>query len=302
MEDNSIYNKELVKRDNSMNDYKIIDLKQWHKTGEGANSASYVNEDESLMLKLFKLNAIEETAKKDILMAQNVASIGIATAKVYEIVKIEDKFGVIYQNLKGKKSYSRMIADNPEKVDEYAKAFAKKAKELHSMPCNTELFDRRTEMIRKGVERSKYIDKYKTEIYKVLDKMDEHKTCLHGDLQTGNLVRIEEQDFWIDFDKFAYGDPVIDIAHMYTMYSKLAWFPYIQNLTHMNKKMLKRFWAAFVQEYYGIASEGLKEFNKSLDIYNALDLVQRSYYKPGLIADLVSLILVKPKLKKYFNQ
>lgn len=89
---------------------------------------------------------------------------------------------------------------------------------------------------------------------------------------------------------------------MYTMYSKLAWFPYIQNLAHMNKKMLNSFWVAFVKEYYGIAPERIKEFNKSLDIYNAFDLAQRSYYKPGLIADLVSLILVKPKLKKHFGQ
>ena len=131
--------------------------------------------------------------------------------------------------------------------------------------------------------------------------MNEHKTCLHGDLQTGNLVRTEDQDYWIDFDKFAYGDPIMDMAHMYTMYSKLAWFPYIQNLAHMNKKMLKQFWAAFVKEYYGITSEGIKEYNKNLGIYNALDLVQRNYFNPGLVADLVSLILVKPKLKKYFK-
>ena len=284
-----------------MEDYKTIDINQWHKTGEGANSDSYVNEDESQMLKLFKANAIEETARKDFIMAQKVASLGIATAKVYEIVKVDGKFGVIYQNLKGKKSYSRMMADSPEKIDEYAKDFAHKTKELHSTLCNTELFESKAELIRKGVERSKFIGKYKPAIYKFLNQMNEHKTCLHGDLQTGNLVRTDEQDYWIDFDKFAYGDPIIDVAHMYTMYSKLAWFPYIQKLTHMNKKMLNQFWIAFVKEYYGITPEEIKTFNKKLDIYNALDLVQRSYFKPGIIADLVSLLLVKPKLKNYFG-
>ena len=284
-----------------MDSYRKIDLNQWRRTGGGANSDSYVNEDESQMLKLFKANAVEETAKKDFNMAQKVASLGIVTADVYEIVRIDDKFGVIYQNLKGKRSYSRMAADDPEKIDEYAKDFARKAKELHSTPCNTELFVSKAEIIRKGVDCSKFIEKYKPMLYGFLSQMNEHKTCLHGDLQTGNLVRTEEQDYWIDFDKFSYGDPIMDIAHMYTMYSKLAWVPYIQNLTHMNKKMLNQFWAAFLQEYYGINAKEIKEFNKKLDLYNALDLVLRSYFKPGLIADLVSLILVRSKLKKYFS-
>lgn len=284
-----------------MAEYRKIDLNEWHQMGAGANSVSYISEDETLMLKVFKTNATEETALMDVQMAQKVASLGIATAEVYEIVNINGKFGVIYQNLKGKKSYSRLVADNPEKIDEYAKEFAAKAKALHSVPCNTELFESKTEMIRKGVKAAKFIDKYKPLVYELLDQMNEHKTCLHGDLQTGNLVKTNGQDYWIDFDKFSYGDPIMDIAHMYTMYSSLAWFPYIQNLAHMNKKMLKQFWVSFVGEYFGVAPEGVKEFNKKLEIYNALDLAQRSYLQPGFIADAVALILVKPKLKKYFN-
>lgn len=284
-----------------MTEYRKIDLNEWHQTGAGANSISYVNEDETLLLKTFKGNVTLEVALRDIEMAQKVASLGIATAEVYEIVDVNGKPGVIYQNLKGKKSYSRLIADSPEKLTEYAKEFAAKAKELHSFPCNTELFDSKVEMIRKGVKASKFIDKYKPSLYELLDQMSQHTTCLHGDLQTGNLVKANGQDYWIDFDKFAYGDPIMDIAHMYTMYSSLAWFPYIQNLAHMNKKMLNQFWVDFVGEYFGIAPAEVKEFNKKLEIYNALDLVQRSYLRPGFIADAVSLILVKPKLKNYFK-
>lgn len=35
-------------------------------------------------------------------------------------------------------------------------------------------------------------------------------------MQTGNLIDADGIDYWNDFDRFSYGDPIIDIAHMYT--------------------------------------------------------------------------------------
>ena len=284
-----------------MSEYRLIDLSEWEKSGAGANSESYINADKTQMLKLFKNNATEETAAKDLLMAQKVASLGIETPEVYEIVKVGEKFGVIYQNLNDKKSYSRLIADAPEKVNEYAKAFAAKAKELHATPCDTELFNSNASAVRKGIEMAKYIDSYKPKLYEFVSQMESHTTCLHGDLQTGNLVNAQGCDYWIDFDRFSYGDPIIDIAHMYTVYQKLAWFPYIQNLFHMNKKLLRQFWTSFIKEYFGVDESGIQEINERLEAYNLLDLVSRNYRQPGLISDLVTLILVKPQLKKYFR-
>ena len=138
-----------------MNEYRNIDLSQWHQTGSGANSDSYLDKDGELLLKVFKMNATEEKALKDYTMAKKVASLGITTAAVYEIVKVGDKFGVIYQNIKNKKSYSRLVADDPENMREYVKAFAARAKELHATPCDTGLFESRTEMISPSTSASR---------------------------------------------------------------------------------------------------------------------------------------------------
>ena len=293
-------------------EYRIIDLNKWHKTGGGANSDSYRCDDDNLMLKVFKHHATEETALRDFNMAKNVASLGITTAAVYEIVKIgagvadlgekaSETFGVIYQNIKNKKSYSRLIADDPDNLSKYAKAFAIKAKELHSTPCNTELFEPRTEMIKRGIEKAKFVGKYKADLLELVAKMSECTTCLHGDLQTGNLINADGVDYWIDFDRFSYGDPRFDIAHMYNMFVSVSWLFYVQNLAHMNKKQLNEFWYAFAEEYYGYNRAEADEFGKTLSIFNALDLIQKNAITPGWFADLVTLILVRPKVKKYFK-
>ena len=288
--------------ENTMNEYHAVDLSLWRKTGSGANSDSYLGEDAGLLLKVFKKNATEEKAAKDFTMARKVASLGITTAAVYEIVKVGDKFGVIYQNIKNKKSYSRLIADDPEQMREYVKAFAARTKELHATPCDTEMFEGRTEMIRKGIAHAKFVEKYKPDLYKLADEMAEHTTCLHGDLQSGNLIRADGRDYWIDFDRFSYGDPIMDIAHMYNIYVCVSWLGFIQKLLHMDRKTLLRFWDLFVEEYYGLTGAEAAEFSKSLSIYNALDLIQRNYTRPSFFSDLVTLILVRPKVKKYFRQ
>ena len=284
-----------------MNEYRNIDLSQWHQTGSGANSDSYLGEDDGLLLKVFKMNATEEKALKDFTMAKKVASLGITTAAVYEIVKVGDKFGVIYQNIKHKKSYSRLIADDPENLREYVKAFAARAKELHATPCDTEKFESRTEMIRKGIEHAKFVGKYKPGLYRLADGMAEHTTCLHGDLQSGNLIRADGVDYWIDFDRFSYGDPIMDIAHMYNAYVSMSWLWYIQNLMHMKKKTLNRFWDIFMEEYYGLTGAEAEKFGRGLAIYNAMDMLQKNYIHPSAFSDLVTLILVRPKVKKYFR-
>lgn len=65
-------------------------------------------------------------------------------------------------------------------------------------------------------------------------------------------------------------------------------------------QMLKSFTLLHATPSYSPATHG-KFVNERLEIYNLLDLLSRNYRQPGLISDLVTLILVKPQLKKYFK-
>lgn len=282
-----------------MENYREINLNEWHAVGEGAIATTYVSEDGETLLKLNKMTANEPMVLNEYNRSKNVASLGINTPAVYEVVRSGDKLGILFQNIKHKKSYSRLIADNPEKIEEYTKLFAAKCKELHATPCNTELFEGRADILRKAIDRAKFISKYKPELYKLVDGMADTTTCLHGDMQTGNLIDVDGTDYWIDFDKFSYGDPIIDIAHMYTIYVGMSWLFFIQNIVHMRKKLLNKFWYIFMKEYYGFNKEETDEFNKKLKIYNAIELLQKNYTHPGIYADSITLILARPKIKSY---
>ena len=284
-----------------MTDYKELKLDGWKQVGDGSNAVTYTSPNEDLLLKLNKNTANEAMVMNEFDRCKNVESLGILTPLAYEIVRVGNKIGILFQNIKNKTSYSRLVADNPENMEEYAKRFAAKCKELHATQCNTSLFEGKTDILRKSIDNAKFIEKYKPQLYRIVDKMAESSTCLHGDMHTGNLVVAEGKEYWIDFDKFSYGDPIMDIAHMYTVYIGAAWLPYVRNIVHMTKDQLKRFWYLFIKEYYGFDEKQTDEFNKSLQIYNALDLLQKNYTHPGLLADLITLILARPSIVKYFR-
>lgn len=282
--------------------YRKIDLSNWKKVGQGSNGYLYACEDDSIVLKLNKkMIATEKFVLKEFDRARKVASLGLKTPEAKEVVEIDGKLGIIFENVKNKKSYSRLIVNNPEDMEKYVDDFVQETKKLHSTACDTNLFEGRVDLIKKGIDNAKFINRYKKDLYKIVENMGSKTTCLHGDLQTGNLIKANNINYWIDLEKFSYGDPVMDIAHMYIVYKGMAWLPYIQSLTHMSKKQMNQFWNLFLNKYYGFNDDEIKVFEKKIKFYNALDLLQKNYLHKGLYADLVTLILAKPTIKKYLK-
>lgn len=283
--------------------YKNIDLKNWTKVGEGNNADTYTcAEDDTVLLKVNRRGkAGEARLMTEFELGKKVLSMGIQAPEVYEMVTVGDTIGILFQNIKGKKSYSRLIADNPENMAEYANRFAKAAKALHETPCNTELFNNKRDELKEGIEKARFLGPYKERLQKIVDDIEDRTTCLHGDLHTGNLINAEGRDYWIDFDGFAYGNPIIDLAHMYTIYRGNAHNKIVQNIVHMNEKQLNRFWDLFLGEYYGFNKEEADAFSRKIEIYYAIVLAQRNASRKGILAFLIELLLIKPKVKKYFK-
>ena len=88
---------------------------------------------------------------------------------------------------------------------------------------------------------------------------------------------------------------------MYNIYSCVSDHSFVQKLMHMDQKLLNSFWNAFIKEYYGVSEQETEKIEESLVIYNALDLMQRNVRHPGLLSDMIMLILVRPMVKKYFS-
>ena len=200
---------------------KTVDYSEWEVFSSRRNSVNYKNHDESLILKtsgpecIFKLEELEiEKATSD-----KVRSLGIKSPKILEIVDDgKGGYGMISEYVKGKKSIARIVSEDPENVDEYAKKYADFLKNMHSVKCDDNLFGLLEDKVRPFFEKSLiFNDEQRRKILRLMEITENTHTCLHGDCQHGNFVLAQGEVSTIDLNFFSVGNPLYE-NHARTSY------------------------------------------------------------------------------------
>ena len=240
-----------------------LSLENWIKEGHGYTADSYRNkDDENLLLKLFFTGDGKELAEREYIRAVNVAALGVPTPSVYELVSVDGMIGILFERIEHKRSFGKLCTEDPEGLPKYAAAFARGSKKLHSTKCNTEKFPNQKEVLRKLVCRGYVRKEVQDYLNRLLDKTPDGDTCLHGDLQTGNMVMgwcqsyegrkrqegEDERTYFIDLGHFAYGNPLFDIASLYLSAKVYQNEESNQNMLHFTAEQFEEFW-----KYYAIS-------------------------------------------------
>lgn len=58
---------------------------------------------------------------------------GVSCPKVIELVTDGERYGIIVEKVDGKKSFARIISEDPEQLEPLAKEFAREARQLHQL-------------------------------------------------------------------------------------------------------------------------------------------------------------------------
>ena len=285
-------------------DYPQIDLSQWQQVGEGGNGKTYVNPaapGEILKVNNARLSTLE-AVKHEYDVSKAVEALGLTVPQVFRIVRVGDAYATISQLVKDKKSLSRICHDEPERTEEMARLLCQKGKELFSTPCNTDYFPSRKEQVLWSIDHASYVStKNRKLIRSFAETIPDKTTCVHGDFQTGNIIQFGDYFYWIDLDRFAYGDPMFDIGHLFQICKVYAPMKRVQDIFHMTLDQFNRFWDAFATEYTG--KEDHSEFDCLAGKFACLDVIVRTYFvRPTFLEKLFFGMYVKKLVKEYYAQ
>jgi len=229
---------------------KRIDLSEWSLKGEGLFGSVYESDKyPGVILKLNK-NTDREGPWEEFDKSRRIVALGVKTPLVCDFVTDGKHFGYTAQKIAGKKSFSRLVANNPKETDRFASLYAREALAFHATPCDTAAFPSMHKQMADTIAGSKLLsDTAKQNALAVLADIPDPHTCLHGDFTTGNLITDGKDSYWIDLGWFSYGHPLFDLTQFY-FYQKYLPTLFLKKVIHLNHRQIKAFSVSLCKHYF----------------------------------------------------
>ena len=144
---------------------------------------------------------------------------GIPTAISYDVVRVGDKYGSVFEMLKAT-TYNDLLRSAPERKEEIVRAYAGLLRQVHAVTMSPgELPDMR-DVYKDYLERLSALlpEDLSARLKALFDAMPENLHAIHGDFHMKNIMLDGEQPLLIDMETLSVGDPVFDLQGLYVTY------------------------------------------------------------------------------------
>lgn len=265
--------------------YRVVSVEGCEEIGRGANGTIY-RIDQDNVVKVYN-NA---DALADIQHEREVARValvlGIPTAISYDVVKVGDSYGSVFELLNAK-SFSKILATNPEKTEWCVKEYTDMLKKIHStLVPEGKLPDMRETAIGWAEFMKDYLPEDCGEkllsLVKAVPK-DDH--MIHGDYHTKNLELQGDEVLLIDMDTLAVGHPIFELASIYNSFIGYSEYDHetVKRFQGFDFDTSTAFFNKFLSAYLGTKNQKkLTEVKNKARIVGYARMIRRSIRRNGL--------------------
>ena len=147
---------------------------------------------------------------------------GVPTPIAYDIVKVGNSYGNVYEYLDAK-TLAVVMENDREHIEDYMKQYTKTLKKVHQIKINTEksvsIKQESLQALPLLVGEGKILNNEEMEkIKKIFENIPDKTTFIHGDSHPGNIMYKNGEIFLIDLGNGGFGHPMFDLVSMYTLY------------------------------------------------------------------------------------
>lgn len=182
--------------------------------------------------------------------------LGIPTAIPFDIVKVGDQYGVIYEMLDARTIAQLIDADNT-RLEELGRLSARALKDFHQITPDKGDFPEDKQKFRNWLEEiSDYLEpEEKQRISNFLESIPDRNTFLHGDYNSKNIMIRNGEVLLIDIGDATIGHPVFDLAGLMIAYLCLPRSPRKpeekKHLLGFDPELAPKMWAVMCGTYFG---------------------------------------------------
>ena len=186
--------------------------------GRGAIGTVY-RIDEDTIVKVYEipdsLPMIENEQKR----AKQAFLKGIPTAISYDVVKVGEKYGSVFEMLKAT-TFNDWLIKEPDNREEIVRQYARFIRQIHGvemergeLPEAKAVFSEYLRTLRPLLQAEQY-----DRLCALFEVMPEDLHVVHGDIQMKNVMLSGSEPLLIDMDTLSVGDPVFDLMGLYVTY------------------------------------------------------------------------------------
>ena len=244
--------------------YRKISIDGCPIIGKGAKGTVYRWQPDTIV-KVYNdpdsLPAIHQERK----LARMAFVLGVPTAISYDVVKVGDKYGSVFELLDAQ-SFSAVIANDSSRLEECAEIFARVLREIHGTEVKAgSMPDAKVKFSKNARNVSAYLStEANDKIEALLDDVPELYHMLHCDYHTNNIMLQNGEALIIDMDTLSYGHPVFELGNIYITFVGFGEVrpSVVEEFLGFSYDLTVRFWNRFL--HYYLCSDD-EEFVKAVE-------------------------------------
>lgn len=185
--------------------------------GEGFYGKIYRLDPETIV-KVYKISEALDMIKREIDVSKKAFVMGIPTAIAYDIVKVGDSYGAVFELLNAE-SIADIIKDKND-FDRFINKSVEVLKDMHQIKAKEGTFPKRKDVILKMLkDTEKHLSKKTFEkLNKLIESIPDRNTIIHSDFHVKNIMAQNDDLLLIDMESLSVGHPIFEFGAMYATY------------------------------------------------------------------------------------
>lgn len=265
--------------------YRVVSIEGCEEIGRGANGTIYRIDKDNVVKVYNNADALDDI-KHEREVAKLALILGIPTAISYDVVKVGNSYGSVFELLNAR-SFSKILANEPDKIDWCVKEFVDMLKKIHStvVPEGKLPDQKATVMGWAGFMQDYLPEAEGNKLLKLVEEVPHDDHMLHGDYHTKNLELQNDEVLLIDMDTLAVGHPIFELGSIFNSFIGYGECDknLILNFQGFDHVMGENFWKKSLAAYLGTEDEErLREVEDKARIIGYTRMIRRSIRRKGL--------------------
>ncbi len=198
--------------------YRRVSVDGCEVIGQGANGKVY-RLDADTIIKVYMNPESLDDIHRERELARRAFVLGIPTAIPYDVVKVGDLYGSVFELLNAK-SFAKLIQDDPSSLPEVARMSVDILKKLHSTEVSPDdMPDYKAYVLEWADYLKDYIPTEKWQkLHNLIAAVPDSNCMIHGDYHLKNVMLQNGEALIIDMDTLAHGAAIFEFMSIFNAY------------------------------------------------------------------------------------